>query len=68
MEPISAGIGAAGSLVGGLFSAAAEREKQKRQAMQDALKQQGESQSEMGKGQQGAFQSMMDSYKSALIR
>jgi hypothetical protein len=68
VEPISAGIGAAGSLVGGLMSAAAEKERQKKQAMQEALMAQGKSQQEMGQGQQGAFQSMMDSYKSALIR
>lgn len=72
MDIASAGIGAAGSLLEGLFGAAAKKKAQERELA--AKKEESAVQNEIGgaqamsAGQGKAFGSLMDAWKSALLR
>lgn len=72
MEPASAGIMAGATLLSGLFGAAAQKERDKRQMLMEAQNQNFQAQmsgaQNLANNQQRAFETLMQGYKSALVR
>lgn len=71
-DPLSAGIMAGASLLGGLFSniAAAKRQKQQLllEGQQNALNTQAQASQNLAQGTQQSYRDLIDAYRSALIR
>lgn len=72
MDPLTAGIGAAGGLLGGLFGNAAQK---KREYTQQALniedeeaKRKMQAQGQLGQNQMGAMDKLMSAYNNILVR
>lgn len=72
MDPLTAGIGAAGGLLSGLFGSAAQK---KREYTQQALniedeeaKRKMQAQGQLGQNQMGAMDKLMSAYNNILVR
>lgn len=72
IDPVSAGISAGGSLLGGLFGGAAAAKKQKRelaaQQERDALQMQQRGIEQLSQGQQNALNTLVSNFGRALGR